>query len=278
MSRKEIHDLKILIRSLDIRLKNEEISREDYDDLKAKYEAKLEEELKLVKDTSLIKNLSYISISGSGKVTDSYISISGSGRVDGWKDGSISISGSGKITDDEIKVSGSASLPGNLKTHTLMASGSIKVDGPIETNVFSVSGSCKIHGYLVAHEKLDISGSGKISADIKGGQVLSSGSIKVVGTILCVDAELNGSYKIDKNVECQNSFTSGLDSKCVIGGDLLCSGDIRIEQENKRGRLKVEQIITQGDVYLEGVTASYVCGKKVELGPDCDVAKVEEKS
>lgn len=277
MSNKEINDLKILIKALDIRLENDEISQDEYNNLKVKYEAKLDEEISIVKEKSFLKNLSYISISGSGKVTDSYIKISGSGRVDGWRGGSISISGSGKISDDEIKVSGSASLPGNLETHTLKASGSIKADGPIETHVFTSSGSCKIDGNLVAHEKLTISGSGEIMADIKGGKVVSSGSLKVLGAVLCVSAELNGAFKIDGNVECQNSFTSELDSKCVIGGDLVCSGDVRIEQNNHTGRLQVEKILAEGDVYLEGVSASFVCGKSVQLGPDCQVEKVEEK-
>ena len=278
MSNREIKDLKLLIRALDIRLKNEEISQEEYNNLKAKYEAKLNEEISLVKEKGFLKNLSYISISGSGKVTDSHIKISGSGRIDGWRGGSISISGSGKISEDEIKISGSASLPGNLETHTLKASGSIKADGPIETSFFTSSGSCKIDGNLIAHEKLAISGASKIEGDVKGGQVLTSGSLKVAGEIQCINAELNGSYKINGNVNCQEFFSSELDSKCTIEGDLLCSGDVRIEQSSGRGGLQVEQILAEGDVYLEGVTARYVSGKTVELGPGCQVEKVEEKS
>jgi len=277
MSNKEIEDLKTLIKALDIRFKNEEISQEEYDNLKAKYEAKLSEEISLVKEKSFLKDMSYISISGSGKVTDSYIKISGSGRVEGWRGGSIAISGSGKISDDEIKISGSASLPGDLKTHTLIASGSIKANGPIETNIFMSSGSCEIAGSLIAHEKLSISGSGKIESDIRGGNVLASGSLKVAGTILCVNAELNGSYEVEDNVECQDSFSSELDSKCTIEGDLLCSGDVRIEQSRRRGRLRVNQILAEGDISLEGVTAQYVRGKTVKLGPECQIEKVEEK-
>ncbi len=278
MSNREIEELKVLIKSLDIRLKNEEISQEEYDNLKTKYEIQLDEEISLAKEKSFLKNLSYISISGSGKVTDSHIKISGSGRIDGWRGGSISISGSGKISDDEIKVSGSASLPGGLETHTLKASGSVKADGPLETTIFVSSGSCKIGGYLVAHEKLSISGSGEIEGDIKGGHMVSSGSLKVAGTILCVSAELNGSYNIKGNVECQESYFSELNSKCIIGGDLLCSGNVQIEQGSGRGQLQVEQILSKGDVYLEGVTTHYVSGKTVKLGPNCKVEKVEEKS
>ena len=77
MSNKEISDLKTLIKALDIRLNAEEITKEEYSSLKEKYEQRLNEEIKLLKENSLFRNLSYVSISGSGKVTDSYISISG---------------------------------------------------------------------------------------------------------------------------------------------------------------------------------------------------------
>jgi cytoskeletal protein CcmA (bactofilin family) len=278
LSNKEIDDLKTLIKALDIHLKNEEISQEEYDNLKAKYEAKLNEEISLVKEKSFLKNLSYISISGSGKVTDSYIKISGSGRVDGWKGGSIAISGSGKISDEEIKVSGSASLPGDLQTHTLKASGSVKADGPIETTIFKCSGSCKIDGELVAHETLVISGSGKIIGDVNAGNLSSSGSLGVAGEVQCVNAELNGAYKIDGNVNCQESFVSEINAKCFIKGDLICGGNVYIEQHSHRGQLKVDQIFAEGDIYLEGVSAQFVSGKTVKIGPDCQVDKVEEKS
>ncbi|UCG03100.1 MAG: hypothetical protein JSW11_03740 [Candidatus Heimdallarchaeota archaeon] len=277
MSNKEIEDLKTLIKALDIRFRNEELSQEEYDDLKAKYEAKLNEEISLVKEKSFLKNMSYISISGSGKVTDSYIKISGAGRVDGWKGGSIAISGSGKISDEEIKVSGSASLPGNLQTHTLKASGSVKADGPIETTIFKCSGSCNIKGDLIAHETFVISGSGKITADVKAGDISSSGVLGVSGEIQCVNAELNGGYKIGGNVNCQESFISEINAKCSINGDLICGGDVHIEQSTHRGQLQVDQILAEGDIYLEGVSARYVRGKTVKLGPDCQVENVEEK-
>ncbi|MFX1505117.1 MAG: polymer-forming cytoskeletal protein [Promethearchaeota archaeon] len=278
MSNKEIEDLKTLIKALDIRLKNEEISQEEYANLKVKYEDKLNEEISLVKEKSFLKNLSYISISGSGKVTDSYIKISGSGRVDGWRGGSIAISGSGKISDEEIKVSGSASLPGDLQTHTLKASGSVKADGPIETTIFKCSGSCKIDGELVAYETLVISGSGKITGDINAGNLSSSGSLDVAGEVQCVNAEMNGAYKIGGNVKCQESFVSEINAKCFIKEDLVCGGDVHIEQGSHRGQLKVDQILAEGDIYLEGVSAQLVSGKTVKIGPDCQVDKVEEKS
>ncbi len=54
MSNKEVDDLKTLIKSLEIRLRNEEINEEEYKELKAKYEMKLQEDsesMKLIEPT-----------------------------------------------------------------------------------------------------------------------------------------------------------------------------------------------------------------------------------
>ena len=278
MSNKEIDDLKTLIKSLNIRLKNDEISQEEYETLKMKYESQLEEELSLVKEKSFLKDLSYISISGSGKVTDSYISISGSGRVEGWKGGTISVSGSGKISDDEIRVSGSAKLPGDLQTKSLISSGSLKAEGSIESDVFTSSGSCKVQGAVIAHEKMAVSGAGKFESDVDAGIVNVSGAIKVNGDLKCITGEIDGAFKIVGNVICEESFEAEMSDKCDIIGNLECGGNIRIEQSKRKGRLTVPQIIAGGEVYLEGVKADYVKGRKVVLGDDCHIKEVEESS
>ncbi|MFX0150934.1 MAG: hypothetical protein ACFFAJ_09150 [Candidatus Hodarchaeota archaeon] len=278
MSRKEIDELKTLIKALDIRLKNEEISQKEYKDLKAKYEAKLEEQVSIVRENSFLRNVSYVAISGSGKVTDSHISISGSGRVEGWKGGSISISGSGKITDEEINVSGSASLPADMQTNILKASGSLKVDGSLTTTTLLCSGSIKIAGPLVVYEKMEISGSGKIEGEIqaKDALVRSSGALKAKGSINCYNAELNGGYEILGDIVCQDSFNSELNTKCSISGELFAGGNVYIEQESRKGFLKVKKITAKGDVYLEGVSAEYVSGKTVKISSDCKIDTIEE--
>ncbi|MHA1206000.1 MAG: hypothetical protein ACTSSO_00350 [Candidatus Hodarchaeales archaeon] len=278
MSNKEISDLKTLIKALEIRLNAEEITEEEYTSLMEKYENQLNEEIKLAKENSLFRNLSYVSISGSGKVTDSYISISGSGRIEGWKGGTIKISGSGKISEEEIKISGSGVLPGNLVAENLKVSGSLKVQGPLETSSFVSSGSFKIDGPLTVHTNCTTSGSGKIEGSLLAHQasLVSSGALKVQGDVFCNEAELSGAYKIDGFVECKGSFNSELNDKCEIKGDLICGGDVNIEQNSRKGFLKVENIESSGEVYLEGVKAKSVSGKKVKLGEGCEIDSVSE--
>ncbi|MHA1931521.1 MAG: hypothetical protein ACW96X_03220 [Promethearchaeota archaeon] len=278
MSNKEISDLKTLIRALDIRLNAEEITKEEYSSLKEKYEQRLSEEIKLVKENSLFRNLSYVSISGSGKVTDSHISISGSGRVEGWKGGTIKISGSGKISEEAIKISGSGVLPGDLVAEELKVSGSVKVGGPLEVTIFKTSGSFKVEGPLTVHSNLTVSGSGKIEGSLlaQRASFISSGSIKVDGDVFCSEADLSGSYDVYGSVNCDESFSSELNGKSKIKGDLVCGGDVYIEQGSNRGSLSVENIRSSGEVYLEGVRAKSVSGKKVKLGDDCEIDSISE--
>ncbi|MHA1975511.1 MAG: hypothetical protein ACW98F_02885 [Candidatus Hodarchaeales archaeon] len=278
MSNKEIEDLKTLIKALEIRLQADEISEAEYKQLKDKYDAKLQEELVAVKENSFLRNLSYVSISGSGKVTDSYVTISGSGRIEGWRDGTITISGSGKVSDEEIKISGSGTLPGNLKTDSLSVSGSLKAEGPVEAGKFLSSGSFKVNGALTIHERFASSGSGKIDGSLFGehASVVSSGALKVEGDVICDKAEFSGSYKISGSVECKGDFTSEINGKCKIEDDLICGGDIFIEQDSRKGSLKVNKIRANGDIYLEGVEAEIVIGNKVKVGPECNIGSIEE--
>ncbi|MHA1940306.1 MAG: hypothetical protein ACW97P_01115 [Candidatus Hodarchaeales archaeon] len=278
MSNKEIEDLKTLIKALDIRLRSEEISEAEYNELKAKYESKLDEELVLVKEKSFLKNLSYLSISGSGKVTDSYISISGSGKIEGWREGTIVISGSGKITEDEIKISGSGVLPGDLSTNAVKSSGSLKTEGSLETSTFKSSGSMKINGDLIVHETFKSSGAGKIDGNFqaKTASVVFSGAIKVNGEMVCDEAELSGAFKINGPVNCNGSFTAELSDKSTIDGDLISGGDIYIEQKSSRGFLVVESIQSDGEIYLEGVKTNSVRGKSVKVGDNCEIGSIEE--
>jgi cytoskeletal protein CcmA (bactofilin family) len=278
MSNKEISDLKTLIKALDIRLSAEEITKEEYSSLKEKYEQRLNEEIKLVKENSLFRNLSYVSISGSGKVTDSHISISGSGRVEGWKGGTIKISGAGKISEEAIKISGSGVLPGDLVAEELKVSGSVKVEGPLEVSIFKTSGSFKVEGPLTVHANLTVSGSGKIEGSLlaQKASFISSGSIKVDGDVFCNEADLSGAYEVFGYVNCDESFSSELNGKSKIKGDLVCGGDVYIEQGSSRGSLSVENIQSSGEVYLEGVRAKSVSGKKVKLGDDCEIDSITE--
>ena len=105
---------------------------------------------------------------------------------------------------------------------------------------------------------------------------MSSGALKIEGDVTCDKAEFSGSFKISGMVECKGEFTSELNGKSIIADDLVCGGDIYIEQDSRKGSLKVNNIKSNGEIYLEGVQARTVIGKKVKVGPECDIGSIEE--
>ncbi|MFX0113698.1 MAG: polymer-forming cytoskeletal protein [Candidatus Hodarchaeota archaeon] len=273
---------KRMLEALDERLRNGDISQEEYNQLKAKYQARLESSTVEEEDTGQEKAKKafprMISISGSGQVTEDHISISGSGSVEGWHGGSIKISGSGKISEDQISVSGSAKLSGDLKSEIIKSSGSLKVEGDVQARVMKSSGSTKIEGDLIVEDEAKFSGSAKIEGNVqvKDGDLKASGAAKIEGNVEAKDVFFGGAFQIGGDVS-TDTFEAEMGDKCAIGG-ILRATNVDIKQDRRRAYLKVKEIHATGRVYLEGVSADVVAGKKVELGPDCDVKEVREES
>lgn len=271
-----------MLKALEERFKNGDISQEEYNALRMKYQARLEQtdvdQEDLGEQVPKRATPRMVSISGSGQVTDDYVSISGSGSVEGWGGGSIKISGSGKVSKDKIAVSGSAKLSGDLKSEIVKSSGSLKVEGDIQARVMKCSGSTKIEGDLIVEEEAKFSGAAKIEGDllVKGGDLDVSGAAKIEGNVEAKDAYFEGAFQIGGDVSVE-TFGAEMGDKCKIDG-ILRARDVSIKQDRRRAYLKVEEIQATGNVYLEGVSANLVTGKKVEIGPECDVKEVREES
>lgn len=278
----ESEKAKKMLEALEERLKNGDVSIEEYNQLKAKYQARLSqtdvEEESFDKDKPRKAMPRMISISGSGQVTEDYISISGSGSVEGWGSGSIKISGSGKISDDKISVSGSAKLSGDVKSEIIKSSGSLKVEGDVQAGVMKCSGSTKVEGDLTIEDEAKFSGAVKIEGDlrVKDGELGVSGAAKIDGNVTAKDASFDGAFRISGDVSAVN-FEAEMGDKCKIGG-VLRATDVNIRQDHRRGHLRLKEIQATGQVYLEGVSADLVTGKTVKLGPDCEIKEVREES
>ena len=271
-----------MLKSLEERFRSGDISQEEYNALKMKYQARLEQtdadQEDFGEQAPKRATPRMVSISGSGQVTDDYVSISGSGSVEGWGGGSIKISGSGKVSKDKIAVSGSAKLSGDLQSEIVKSSGSLKVEGDIQARVMKCSGSTKIEGDLIVEEEAKFSGAAKIEGDllVKEGDLDVSGAAKIEGNVEAKDAYFEGAFQIGGDVSAE-TFEAEMGDKCKIDGTLRAR-DVNIKQDRRRAYLKVKAIEATGNVSLEGVSADLVTGKKVEIGPECDIKEVREES
>lgn len=234
--------------------------------------------------------------------------VSGSGTIN-VQGVIIKISGSGRVDDQGISSSGSLAILGSISTPSLKCSGSMRVNGDVESNEISISGSGSIEGKVKAKEirtsgsfkamdiEVDIlrsSGSLKVGNNIKAHDIRVSGSLHVID-IHSVNCTIRGSFKA-KNIICDGMFNaelsgrseaSSIKAKGVIikpkareakeRGIRIVIFNVKvleISRGGEEGYLNAEKI--EGDeIYLENVTCNLVKGKRIEIGPNCIVERVE---
>ncbi len=202
-----------------------------------------------------------ISISGSGRITGDFSceSFSASGSCGG--SGNIDCKG-------DFKVAGSAHIDGNIKCGgALKCSGSCTL-GNISAEEVGISGSCKadrVYGTCVR-----ISGGIRISGDLEGEEVKISGGGNIDGLLNAEKLSIvtGGNLNVGSIGGTQIRV-----EKSISGGELVIFG-IRIMNNSKNGKLTTESI--EGDeIYLENTNAEVVRGKRVTIGCDCKIGRVE---
>ncbi|MGL4730373.1 MAG: polymer-forming cytoskeletal protein [Clostridium sp.] len=152
----------------------------------------------------------------------------------------------------------------------LIISGSCKVSGGNYNRVVS-SGSGKIQGDLICDE-FKISGSTMVDGSIDcNNEVKISGSGKICGNIKCNELRISGSSKIEGNLACNEGKISG---SCKVAGGVKAkvfsiSGGCAIGQEAKVEQLKV----SGGCKFEENIIGKDVIirgGVKVRQGIECE--------
>lgn len=236
-----------------------------------------------------------------GDVTAESISVAGSCTIEG------------SATAEEMKTAGSCRVKGDVRAEELRATGSCSVDGSVSADVLKCSGSLRVDGRVNAGY-VKSSGSLKVGGDLETDKFVSEGSFKV-GGLLSGDeidirlggdcrAEEIGGGRIEVRRRTERSFDPDELSERVerkargkrwkfkeMGIDI----DIDVEKFTSEmsklgaklgnlglsltgfggdGTLRAETI--EGDeIYLESTKAKIVRGKRVLIGPDCQIDRVE---
>lgn len=232
--------------------------------------------------------------------------LSGAGTVGGGVYNEVKLSGACKITGDIdcnfMKVSGACSISANIKAKQFLSSGATKGSGNIYTEIFKSSGSIDIMGNLTAKD-VNISGSASIDGDISSDKLQASGGCKIGGNVTGGEVILTGGIEINNNCEVEKFNSRGdfkikglLNSEEInielyyhsyvkeIGGETInirfnphpfsMGGIIKSLFSSEVKGLKADTI--EGDyIYLEYTTAKVVRGKKIIIGDNCNIEKVE---
>jgi cytoskeletal protein CcmA (bactofilin family) len=252
-----------------------------------------------------------VSVAGSGTITGDVeaktISTAGSCKIEGSvKAEELKTAGSCKIDGDveagELHASGSCKIEGRVKADVFKGAGSQRIGKRLTAGYIKLSGSCQVGGDVEA-DKFVSEGSfnidGLLSADeieirLRGDcQVKEIGGERVevrqkgtFGHFAHSDAwkeklkakqprakeqfeKLRERFGIDINID----FEKLADELGKLGESL---GEIGVHLGGFGGHGRLETSIIEADeIYLESTQAETVRGKRVIIGPDCQIESVE---
>ncbi len=212
-------------------------------------------------------------------------SISGAGKLSGGVYDTVKVAGSGKIEGNvdanQISTAGACKIEGNVKAKRMKTAGACKIIGDVQVGELKTAGSCAVEGRVeadslesagsqtilkgVTAKAIEIAGGWKVGGDVEADRFTAKGSINISGLLSAdeVHLELGGRSKVRE-----------------IGG-----GRIAVKRSNQgwftfiglgwgSGSLEVETIEAD-EIYLEATKAQTVRGKRITIGEDCRIERVE---
>lgn len=222
--------------------------------------------------------------------------ISGALRCTGKVHCSASAKIEGSVDMESASFSGSFVSGGDVTcTGRFGASGSVQAGASMRIGSGSFSGSVTSGGDVTCVEHFNASGSVQVDGSMRIGRGSFSGSCTVGGILHGGNVSCSGRLRVGKDVEAEYFHSSGgleiqglLNAERVdISVSVLCNvadiggGSIAVKKDwrsyfNFVGKpcLRV-RTIEGDDVELEATQASVVRGKRVRIGKDCEVGRVE---
>lgn len=200
------------------------------------------------------------------------IKINGQGSSGGGKFRDVIIRGSGQIIGDiecnKYEVYGTGEQKGDIKAENVMVKGQFKFDGQINTPELKVFGEADFHGDIFSDE-VAIQGSLKTTGDLNAEICIIEGGFEMDGLL---NAE---TFELSMHWPCKVPEIGGTHIKVKNNGKFSFLGLKNIINPHPNKSLLDVGIIEADDIYLENTNAKIVRGKKITLGPDCQIDKVE---
>lgn len=137
------------------------------------------------------------------------------------------------MANSKTRITGSGILGGGVY-NDISISGSGKISGDIKCDKLSVSGSCKSEGMIEA-ENISVNGSFKTEKSIKTKSLSANGAIVVEGDIKTDNFYVNGSVKTDNT----NVYAEYLE----VNGSLSNEKELNADRVVVNGRIKANEIV-----------------------------------
>ena len=210
------------------------------------------------------------------------LKIFGSGSSGGGDFNKAIIRGEGTVTDDincqSFKVFGTGVAMGSVESESFDIFGTIEIHGNLQSDAIKILGTMSADGD-VAGNKIKIRGTADAGGNVTGGDIKVKGSLSVKGDCEVETFITDGSFDIGGLLNADKvdiEMKYGKSSVKEMGGE-----EIQVKRKssflgiNKQiGCLDV-QIIEGDNIYVEYTNAAVIRGKKVEIGPGCEIGLVE---
>ncbi|WP_421383268.1 hypothetical protein ACOJQI_02610 [Bacillus salacetis] len=192
-----------------------------------------------------------------------------------------------------LKVVGEGSYPGG-DYEKVKITGQGTVSGDIRALEAKVTGEGRVRGKAAVNQ-LKVIGKLTIDEELSGNEMNIIGELNVGGSVKANTVKARGFLNSTENVELEKLHVKG---GINING-LLNVGNLEINLQNAPSRageiggetIKVKsrsfftksyileaEVIEGDNIYLEHTTAKMVRGNHVEIGPGCQIEKVEYRS
>jgi len=200
------------------------------------------------------------------------LKINGQGSSGGGKFRDVVIRGSGQIIGDvecnNYEVYGTGEQKGELIAANVVVKGQFKFDGKVTTPELKVYGESNFHGDIFSDE-LTIQGSLKTNGDLNAEICKIEGGFEIDGLL---NVEI---FELSMHWPCKVSEIGGTNIKIKNNGKFSFIGLKNMINPHSNKSLLEVGTIEADDIYLENTHAKIVRGKKITLGPDCQIDKLE---
>ncbi|WP_337102894.1 bactofilin [Paenibacillus sp. YIM B09110] len=223
----------------------------------------------------------------------------------GLTSGGLTITGSSVALGghyDRVKIVGEGSIEGDVQSNKLKVMGTLEMNGRLQTKDIHVVGTAVFSDHVQA-ATAKVTGTATVAGNAQIQELRCSGAMEVAGNVRSERFILKGELKAKGACEADQFTVRGM---FHIGG-LLNAGrlDIKLYQDCSADEIGGEKItikkasllnpfnlfffrpdakaslttnVIEGDqIYIEYTKANIVRGKRVTIGPGCEIGAVEYK-
>ncbi len=218
----------------------------------------------------------------------------------------LTINGAGSTGGGQyhaVRINGSGTITGELTCDEFAGNGSVEVQGLLMTRTLAVHGEGNFHGGVKA-DSAQVHGRAAVQGDTAVRDLLGRGAVELAGGLTAEKVDIKGLLTIGGDCSAETFTAKG---RFTIGGllnadtvDVELYGDCRVREiggstirvihtrqlfsglsklihslvNHPHGGLVVDSV--EGDeVTLECTRAGVVRGKRVTIGPECEIEQLE---